>query len=104
MTLHIVKYHVGQIVDHIKFGYRGVIFDVDAQFSASEEWYESVAKSRPPKDAPWYHVLVDGSDTTTYVAERNLVSAVDDSEIDHPLVEVYFQEFNHGHYVIPDQQ
>ena len=104
MTLHIVKYHVGQIVDHNKFGYRGVIYDVDAHFSASEEWYEAVAKSRPPKDAPWYHVLVDGSDSVTYVAERNLSSAMDNSEINHPLVEVYFQGFNHDHYVIPDQQ
>lgn len=104
MTLHIVKYHVGQIVDHVKFGYRGVIYDVDAQFSASEEWYDSVAKSKPPKDAPWYHVLVDGSDTTTYVAERNLASSEDISEINHPLIEVYFQEFNCGHYVMPDKQ
>ena len=104
MTLHIVKYHVGQIVDHIRFGYRGVIYDVDAQFSASDEWYDAVAKSKPPKDAPWYHVLVDGSDSTTYVAERNLMRSENISEINHPLIEYYFQGYDCGHYVIPDQQ
>ncbi len=104
MTLHVVKYHVGQIIDHIKFGYRGVVYDVDAQFSASEEWYENVAQSKPPKDAPWYHVLVDGSDSTTYVAERNLVSASDISEINHPLIEIYFLKYSDGHYVLPGRQ
>ena len=38
----------------------------------SDEWYEEVARSRPPKDAPWYHVLVEDSDSPRYVAEKNL--------------------------------
>ena len=42
----------GELVSHRLFGYRGVVVDVDAEFSLSEEWYESVAKSRPPKDEP----------------------------------------------------
>jgi len=44
---------------------------VDLEFNSSDEWYEMMAKSRPPKDKPWYHVRVhDGR--RTYVAERNL--------------------------------
>ena len=63
---------VGQVVQHKLFGYRGVIVDVDPTFESSDEWYEVVALSRPPKDRPWYHVLVHNATHRTYVAERNL--------------------------------
>jgi heat shock protein HspQ len=84
----------GEIVEHLRFGYRGVIFSVDPAFSASEEWYEQVARSRPPKDAPWYHVLVDGADHTTYVAERHLTAAGDRSQVEHPLLGRFFDAFD----------
>ena len=48
MSQHQAKFEVGQIVQHRMFDYIGVIFDVDAVFSGSAEWYEEVAKSRPP--------------------------------------------------------
>ena len=104
MTEHILKYHPGQIIDHKKFGYRGVIFDADAQFSGSDDWYEQVAKSRPPKGAPWYHVLVDGSDQTTYVAERHLESSKNTSRIQHPLIEVFFSDYENGRYNLAQKQ
>ena len=43
------KWHIGQLVHHKLFGYRGVVYDVDSEFSLSEEWYRQVAKSRPPE-------------------------------------------------------
>ncbi len=64
------KFFVGQIVYHSRFDYRGVVVDVDGSFQGSEAWYEQVARSRPPKDQPWYRVLVDGGEHETYVAER----------------------------------
>ena len=100
----LAKYHIGQIVDHTKFGYRGVVFDVDAQFNGTEEWYETVAKSRPPKDAPWYHVLVDGEDYTTYVAERHLEESTNRSAIHHPLIDVFFTGLSNDRYVIAKKQ
>ena len=103
MTLH-AKYHIGQIVNHTKFGYRGVVFDVDAQFSGSEQWYETVAKSRPPKDAPWYHVMVDGAEHTTYVAERHLVESVDYSAVRHPLIDAFFTGLAGNRYEIAHKQ
>ena len=66
------KFCVGQLIHHKKFGYRGVIIEVDLQFKNSDEWYETVAKSRPPKDQPWYHVRVLNAHHMTYVAERHL--------------------------------
>jgi len=66
------RFAVGDLVHHKLFGYRGVVVDVDARFMLSDEWYENVARSRPPKDNPWYHLLVHNATHNTYVAERNL--------------------------------
>ena len=99
MSQHVAQFHVGQLVRHLKNTYRGVIFDVDPVFSATDDWYETVALSRPPRDKPWYHLLVDGQDHTTYVAERHLAAAADESPISHPLVDELFFEFRDGHYV-----
>ncbi|MFK8027103.1 MAG: heat shock protein HspQ [Gammaproteobacteria bacterium] len=97
-TSHTLKFHVGQIIEHKMFGYRGVIYDVDAEFSGTDIWYEQVAKSCPPKNAPWYYVLVDDSDTTTYVAEQNVSIAHNTAEINHPLVNEYFLSFSNNRY------
>lgn len=44
------KYHLGQVVRHKKHPFRGVIFDVDPQFSNTEEWYDAIPEdSRPRK-------------------------------------------------------
>lgn len=93
------KFNIGQLIHHKLFDYRGVIVDVDATFQGQEEWYEQVAKSRPPKDQPWYHVLVDGAEHTTYVAEKNLKSDESNDPIHHPLVGHFFSDFQNGHYV-----
>ena len=93
------RFSVGDIVHHRLFGYRGVIFDADATFQLTEEWYDAVARSRPPKDRPWYHVLVEDSDNATYVAERNLERDPKGQPIDNPLVDELFTRFENGRYV-----
>lgn len=95
---NIASFNIGEIIHHKRFDYRGVIVDVDGEFSLSDEWYDNVAKSRPPKDAPWYHVLVDGSDTMTYVAQRHLELSDDHAAIDNPLIKRFFDGFEDGHY------
>lgn len=97
---HSAKFFVGQIVHHKKFNYRGAVFDVDATFQGSDEWYALVARSRPPKDQPWYHVLVDGAEQTTYVAERHLESDECSKPINHPLVRELCGEFIDGRYLM----
>ena len=54
------NFTIGQTVHHLNFGYRGVVVSLDETFQGSADWYEVVAQSRPPKDKPWYHVLVHG--------------------------------------------
>jgi len=62
------EFHVGQLVVHRRFSYRGVVVDVDPVFSSTDAWYEEMAITRPPKDQPWYRVLPDGS--ARFVAVR----------------------------------
>ena len=66
------QFRLGQIVYHSKFRYRGVIVDADPYFQGTEEWYDNIAKSKPAKHKPWYHVLVHQRGSQTYVAEQNL--------------------------------
>lgn len=92
------KFSVGEVIHHRLFDYRGVIVDVDRNFQGTEEWYQSVARSNPPKDKPWYHVLVDKQHHSTYVAEQNLEQDDSDSPITHPMLQHFFSKFEHGKY------
>jgi heat shock protein HspQ len=97
------QFAIGDLIHHRLFDYRGVVVDVHPGFQSTEEWYETVAKSRPPKDKPWYHVLVDGEAHTTYVAERNLEPDESVAPIDHPLLDSFFSRFERGRYLSDDR-
>lgn len=92
------KFFVGALIHHHLFDYRGVIFDVDPQFQGSAAWYAQMARSRPPRDEPWYHVLVHDAMHTTYVAEQNLDADATGAPIRHPLLEEFFDGFEDGRY------
>ena len=92
------KFSIGLIIHHLRFDYRGVIVDIDSKFQGTEEWYQEVAKSSPPREKPWYHVLVDNSYSVTYVAERNLKEGISLEPIEHPLIKEYFNKFEDGFY------
>ncbi|MCZ6592905.1 MAG: heat shock protein HspQ [Alphaproteobacteria bacterium] len=102
MSSHRAQFRVGQLVHHKRFDYRGVIVDVDATFQGTEEWYETMAQSRPPKDRPWYHVLVDQAAHMTYVTEQNLEPDLTGEPIAHPALDQFFNELRDGLYV-PDR-
>ena len=92
-------FSVGDLVQHKLFDYRGVVVDVDPRFMLTDEWYENVAKSRPPKDKPWYHVLVHNATHNTYVAERNLEADTSIEPIQHPQIASQFNDFKDGRYI-----
>jgi len=92
------RYAIGQLIHHRLFGYRGVIVDVDPVFQGSEAWYRQMARSRPPKDRPWYHVLVHDANTRTYVAERNLECDTLREPVEHPEIGRHFGAFRDGAY------
>jgi heat shock protein HspQ len=93
------RFSVGQLVHHKLLGYRGVVVDVDPCFQGSDEWYEDTARSQPPKDKPWYHVLVHEADYETYVAEKNLEPDESQQPVNHPDLLKFFDDFEGGLYV-----
>lgn len=95
----VARFGVGQIVRHKLFNYRGVIIDADPCFCGTEAWYEEMAPSRPPKDKPWYRVLMHATDNQTYVAERNLEPDESGDPIVHPDLDVHFVGLGEGCYV-----
>ncbi|SDW28642.1 heat shock protein HspQ [Roseicitreum antarcticum] len=97
----IAKYHLGQVVRHKKHPFRGVVFDVDAMFSNTDEWYEAIPEeSRPSKDQPFYHLLAENEQSyyVAYVSEQNLVPDDTGEPIGHPDVDDLFGDFQNGFY------
>jgi heat shock protein HspQ len=84
------------------FPFRGVIFDVDPEFSNTEEWYEAIPEDiRPAKDQPFYHLLAENAEAyyVAYVSEQNLVSDDSGDPVEHPQVGEVFAELRDGAYV-----
>ena len=98
MRIAQAKFSIGDLIQHLRFDYRGVIVDVDQDFNLSEDWYQQMAKSQPPKDKPWYHVLVHDAEQISYVAERNLIADDTGRPVRHPLVAAYFINMENGAY------
>lgn len=93
------EFSIGQVIHHRLFNYRGVIFDVDADFQGTDEWYEKNAQTgEPPKDEPWYHVLIDNDGRVAYVAQRNLEQDQLAEPVDHPLLGNFFFSYEDGQY------
>ena len=94
-----LKYMIGQVIHHTRFDYRGVIIDADPIFRMSDDWYIRFARSKPPRDQPWYRVLVHDSDQITYVAERHLEPDASGRPVEHPMLNDFFNEFREGCYL-----
>jgi heat shock protein HspQ len=104
MTDKLAKFRIGQVVRHRVFPFRGVIFDVDPEFSNTEEWYEAIPKEiRPRRDQPFYHLLAENAEAyyVAYVSEQNLVTDESGEPIEHPQVQEMFGELKDGRYLSP---
>lgn len=107
MAEETAKYHVGQVIHHTLFDYRGVIVDVDPDFRVGGEL--KAVEQRPakmgdpdaqrPAPQPWYHVLVDGSADRTYVSEDNLEPDPRGGPVEHPDLIDYFTDLSAQGYV-----
>ena len=96
-------FYVGQIIHHKVSDYRGVVIDVDSNFEGSEDWHNAATAPKPPKEGPWYHVLVDGRNSRTYVAQRNLEADNNLEPIIHPNVSNYFENLTIKWYTLRDK-
>ena len=94
-------FNIGDIVKHRIYPFRGVIVDVDPEFSNTEEWYQSIpAEIRPSRDQPYYHLMAENTETfyTAYVSQQNLVGDGENGPLEHPDLEEIFSGMDHGKY------
>ena len=94
------KFTIGEIVRHKMFPFRGVVFDVDAEFSNTEEWWNSIpAEIRPDRDQPFYHLLAENDETeyVAYVSEQNLVHDESEQPLRNPNIGRIFDTAPDGH-------
>jgi heat shock protein HspQ len=95
------KFSIGQVVRHKLFPFRGVVFDVDPEFSNTEEWLEAIPEPvRPDRNQPFYHLFAENSDShyVAYVSEQNLIPDDTGDPVDHPQIDLLFDETDDGHY------
>lgn len=95
------KYNLGEVVRHRKHPFRGVVFDVDAIFSNTDDWYDALPEdNRPSKDQPFYHLLAENEQSyyVAYVSEQNLVADSAGGPVDHPDLPDLFGDFEDGRY------
>ena len=97
------KFRIGQVVRHRIHPFRGVIFDVDPEFSNTDEWWESIPEDhRPSKDQPFYHLLAENETSYyhAYVSEQNLLPDDTGEPVDHPQVHELFGDLDGGQYEV----
>lgn len=95
------RYGIGQIVRHRVFPFRGVVFDVDPEFSNTEEWWQAIPEEiRPSKDQPFYHLLAENAESEyiAYVSEQNLLPDMSGEPLRHPQVNDVFEQDATGAY------
>jgi len=105
MSITNTQFSIGQVVRHRVYEFRGVIVDVDPEFSNTEEWWQSIPEEvRPSKNQPFYHLLAENESNAyeAYVSEQNLLVDESGEPVNHPQVAEVFGEFLGNHYALPD--
>ncbi|MBB4120484.1 MULTISPECIES: heat shock protein HspQ [Martelella] len=99
MKIREAKYNIGDIVRHRTLPFRGVIFDVDAEFSRTDEWYNSIPPEiRPDKDQPFYHLVAENDEKgyVAYVSEGNLEHDLSGEPLRNPQIGEIFTVTDNG--------
>ena len=92
----------GTLVQHRRYGYRGVVVEREESCQAGDDWYLK-NQTQPVRAQPWYHVLVSESSSCTYAAATSLQADTTGQPISHPLVSHFFSAFQDGRYVRNDR-
>ncbi|NXM17988.1 FBX21 protein, partial [Ploceus nigricollis] len=100
-----IKFRVGQVIIHRRFGYSGVIVGWDAKANTPEEQlqpkYPSVKQDL--KDTPHYRILINKANgfgkSTAYVPEEE-ITVIMGLEVYHPDMETYFSGYDGSKYIM----
>jgi heat shock protein HspQ len=102
--MKMAKFEIGAIVKHRVYPFRGVVFDVDATYSNSNDWWDNIPDEVRPatKDQPFYHLLADNAQSSyvAYVAEQNILLDDKADPIRHPDVLDFFDGIKDGKYIL----
>jgi len=101
-----VKFRVGQVVQHKKQGYYGVIVGWDEYCRAPKNWIDTMhpGRSKDELNQPNYLVLIHTKSKdrslqhTTYVIEENLQLHKEPMEIENPGLSDYFDFYDGFQY------
>ncbi|MCA9246719.1 MAG: heat shock protein HspQ [Planctomycetales bacterium] len=93
----------GDLVQHRRYGYRGVVVERDESCLADDAWYQK-NQTQPDRQQPWYHVLVNHSSICTNATAENLALDTSGLPVEHPLLAQFFSAFQEGAYVRNDAQ
>ncbi|NXR84978.1 FBX21 protein, partial [Hypocryptadius cinnamomeus] len=100
-----IKFRVGQVVIHRRFGYSGVIVGWDVKANTPEE---QLQPRHPPvkqdlKDTPHYRILINEANgfgrSTAYVSEEE-ITVIMGLEVYHPDMETYFSGYDGSKYIM----
>jgi len=83
------RFEIGEVISHKRYAYRGVIVSIDTDCQAPDDWYKA-NQTQPNRNQPWYHILVDGNQQVTYVAQSNLEYDQLGSPVVHPMLNLFF--------------
>ena len=100
------KFSIGQVVKHKVFPFRGVIFDVDPEFSNTEDWLTQIPEPvRPERNQPFYHLFAENAENhyVAYVSEQNLVPDESGDPIEHPQIGLLLETEDDGGYKLRPQ-
>jgi len=95
------KFAIGQVIRHRLYEVRGVVFDVDPEFSERERWRSTVAvDGELRRDQPFYYLLANSEQFPfiAYVPEQNLVADSSDEPVNHPQIGELFERGDDGRY------
>ncbi len=83
------KFEMGQVINHIRYDYRGIVVAFNETCQAADDWYQS-NQTQPDRNQVWYYILVDGGQHVTYVAESNIKLDQSGKPVVHPLLNLFF--------------
>ncbi|NXR60481.1 FBX21 protein, partial [Rhadina sibilatrix] len=100
-----IKFRVGQVIIHRRFGYSGVIVGWDVKANTPEEQlqprYSPVKQDL--KDTPHYRILINKANgsgkSTAYVPEEE-ITVIMGLEVYHPDMETYFSGYDGSKYIM----
>ncbi|NWR51490.1 FBX21 protein, partial [Regulus satrapa] len=101
-----IKYRVGQVIIHRRFGYSGVIVGWEVKANTPEEQLQPryPLVKQDLKDTPYYRILINKANgfgkSTAYVPEEEITVIMGLEVVHHPDMDTYFSGYDGSKYIM----